>query len=110
MNTTGREDDDPGLHKPDDFKQKQVSTDPTDKIWNLCSTLAGIQGKDASVACLSINRSHLWRYRNQSSLRLLIDVQLATFASGSHRSAINNNLESVHNGDSEIRVCHSSRG
>jgi hypothetical protein len=102
------QDDDPGLRKPGDFKQKQVPTDPMAYLYNLSSILAGIQGENASVAYLSINRGHLWRHRDQSSLRLLVDIQFGTLTSGPRWGAIDNHLESVHDGDGEIRVCHSS--
>lgn len=74
MSMMDREDDDPGLRKPGDFKQKQVPTDPKANLCDLRSFWAGIQGEVASVACLSINWSHLWRHWDQSSLRLFIDV------------------------------------
>jgi KUP system potassium uptake protein len=60
MSMTDREDDDPGLRKPGDFKQKQVPTEPIANLCDLRSFWVGIQGEVASVACLSINRSHLW--------------------------------------------------
>ncbi len=106
LNPTDREDDDPGLRKPGDFKQKQVPTHPIATFCNLRSISADIQGENAFVAYLPINRSHLWRHRDQSSLRLLVDVQLGTLTRGSHWSAINHHLESVHDGDGEIRVHH----
>jgi hypothetical protein len=93
MNTTDREDDDPCLRKPGDFKQKLVPTDPMANLCNLRPILAGIQGENASVACLSINPSHLRRHRDQSSLCLLTDVQLGTVTSRPHWSAIDNHLD-----------------
>jgi hypothetical protein len=108
LNRIDKEDDDPGLRKPGDYKQKQVPTDPMANLCNLSSISAGIQGKNASVACLSINRCHLWRHRDQSSLRLLVDVQFGSLTSGPHWGAIDNHLDSVHDGDGEIRVCHPS--
>ena len=110
MSIADREDDDPELRKPGDFKQKQVPTEPMANLCDLRSFWAGIQGEVASVACLSINRSHLWRHWDQSSLCLLIDVQLGALTSGSHWSALDNHLESVHDGDREIRVRHSLCG
>jgi hypothetical protein len=104
------EDDDPGLRTPGDFKQKQVPTEPMDNLCDLRSFWPGIQGEVASVACLSINRSHLRRHRDQSSLRLLIDVQLGTLTPGPHRSALDNHLESVYDGDGEVRDRHSPCG
>lgn len=77
---------------------------------DLRSFWAGIQGEVACVACLSINRSHLWRNWDSSSLRLLIDVQLGALPSGPHWSALDNHLESVHDGDGEIRGRHSPCG
>jgi hypothetical protein len=111
MSMTDREDDDPGLRTPGDFKEKQVPTEP---MTNLCGTsvsfLVGIQGKVASVAFLSINRSHLWRHWDQSSLRLLIDIQLGAFTSRPHWSALDNHLEPVYDGDGEVRDRHSPCG
>jgi len=77
---------------------------------DLRSFWVGIQGKVASVACLSINRSHLWRHWDQSSLRLLIDVQLGTLTSGPHWSALDNHLEPVYDGNGEVRDRHSPCG
>jgi hypothetical protein len=103
-------DDDPGLRKPGDFKEKQVPTEPMANSCDLRSFWVGIQREVASVACLSINRSHLWRHWDQSSLRLLIDVQLGALTSGPHWSALDNHLESVYDGDGEVRDRHSPCG
>jgi hypothetical protein len=111
MSMTDREDDDPGLRTPGDFKEKQVPTEP---MANSCGTsisfLVDIQGKVASVAFLSVNRSHLWRHWHQSSLRLLVDIQLGAFTSRSHWSALDNHLEPVYDGDGEVRDGHSPCG
>jgi hypothetical protein len=111
MSMTDREDDDPGLRTPGDFKEKQVPTEP---MANLCETsvllLVDIQGKVASVAFLSVNRSHLWRHWDQSPLRLLVDIQLGALTSRPHWSALDNYLEPVYDGDSEVRDRHSPCG
>lgn len=111
MSTLDRgEDADPGLQNPGDFKQKQVPTEPMANLCDLRSFWPGIQGEAASMARLSINRSHLWRHWDQSSLRLLIDVQLGTLTPRPYWSALDNHLESVHDGDGEIRARHSPCG
>lgn len=78
------------------------------KLSNLSSISAGIQGENSSVAFLSINRGYLWRHWHESSLRLLVDIQFATLASGPRWGAIVNYLEPLHDGNCKIRVCHSS--
>jgi hypothetical protein len=104
----GKEDDDPGLRKPSDFKQKQVPTNAMANLYSRSSIMAGVQGQNAYVACLSIDRRHLWRHWDEPSLRLLVDVHLPTIARGSHRRALDNYLELVHYGDGEIRFSHPS--
>ena len=104
----GNEDDDPGLRKPGDFKQKQVPTNAVANLYSRSSTMAGLQGQNAYVAYLSIDRGHLWRHWNQPSLRLLVHIQRATIARGSHRGGLDNYLDPVPYGDSEIRLRHPS--
>lgn len=105
-----REDDDPGLRQPGDFKQKQVrnclNLALTAIANNITDTPLGVQGKCAGVAGLSVYRRYLRRHRHQSSLRVLLDLHVASFKTRPNWSPFHNNLDALHDGYGEVRHHH----
>jgi hypothetical protein len=70
----------------------------------------GLQGQIALVVGLSVTRCHIWGYRDQPTLCLLVDVYQAALSGGPHRSAVDYHLEFVHDGHGQVRAGHSSSG
>ena len=101
------EDEDPGLRQAGDFKEKQVCV----AFLNLCMARilnqSGFQRHSPVMAYLPEYRRDLWRYWNQSALRLFFDFFVRTFQRGSYWSPLDYHMDSSSNGYREICPRHS---